>query len=142
MGKNQNAPSAYTQLIQPIWPLHRWGMDMIGPLPTAQGNLKYVVVAVDYFTKWIEAKALITITSQTIQKFFWQNIICRFGVPMILTVDNGTQFDAASFREFCDSKPKEKQQGTKMKVTISYVLNESERVTGVLSPQLPFILGS
>jgi hypothetical protein len=43
--------------------LQRWGLDLLGPLPPAQGNLKYVVVAVEYFSKWIEAKPLATITS-------------------------------------------------------------------------------
>jgi hypothetical protein len=88
-------------LIQPTWPLQRWGLDLLGPLPPAQGNLKYVVVAVEYFSKWIEAKPLATITSVTIQKFFWQNIVCRFGVPKAITVDNGIQFDAETFKEFC-----------------------------------------
>jgi hypothetical protein len=50
--------------------LQRWGLDLLGPLPPAQGNLKYVVVAVEYFSKWIEAKPLATITSVTGQKFF------------------------------------------------------------------------
>ena len=62
----------------------------------------------EYFSKWIEAKPLATITSFTIQKFFWQNIVCRFGVPKAITVDNGTQFDSEAFREFCD------QIGTKI----------------------------
>jgi hypothetical protein len=66
------------------------GLDLLGPLPPAQGNLRYVVVAVEYFSKWIEAKPLATITSATVQKFFWQNIVCRFGVPKAITVDNGT----------------------------------------------------
>jgi hypothetical protein len=67
-------------------------MDIVGPLPTAQGNFKFAVVVVEYFTKWIEARPLATITSATIRKFFWQQIICRFGVPKELTVDNGKQF--------------------------------------------------
>jgi transposase InsO family protein len=75
---------------------------LLGPLPPAQGNLKYVVVVVKYFSKWIEAKPLATITSATIQKFFWQNIVCRFGVPKAITVDNGAQFDAETFKDFCD----------------------------------------
>jgi hypothetical protein len=66
----------------------RWGMDFVGPLPTAQGNCKFATVAVDYFTKWVEAKASANITAPTIQKFFWQIIICRFEVPRELTVDN------------------------------------------------------
>jgi transposase InsO family protein len=75
---------------------------LLGQLQPAQGNLKYVVVAVEYFSKWIEAKPLATITSATVQKFFWQNIVCRFGVPKAITVDNGTQFDAKTFKTFCD----------------------------------------
>jgi len=75
----------------------------VGSLPTTQGNYKYAAVAVEYFTKWIEAKPLINITSETIRKFFWQNIICRFGVPREITVDNGKQFDSQLFREFCYS---------------------------------------
>jgi hypothetical protein len=81
---------------------------LLGPLPPAQGNLKYVVVAVEYFSKWIEAKPLATIFSTTVHKFFWQNIVCRFGVPKAITVDNGTQFDAKTFKDFCD------RIGTKM----------------------------
>jgi hypothetical protein len=75
-------------------------MDLVGPLPVAQGNCKFAVVAIYYFTKWVEAKALANIKTPTIQKFFWQNIICRFGVPRELTVDNGKQFDCYSFKEY------------------------------------------
>ena len=64
------------------------------------------MVALEYFSKWIEDKLLATITSTTVHKFFWQNIVCRFGVPT--TVDNGTQFDAETFKPFCD------QIGTKI----------------------------
>jgi hypothetical protein len=60
-------------------------------------------VTVEYFTKWIEVRAVSTITSKTAQKFFWQNIFCRFGVPSELTVDNGKQFDSQDFRDFCFS---------------------------------------
>jgi len=81
MGPKSSKPSEPTQLIPPTWPLQRWGVDLVGPLPTAQGNYKYAAVAVEYFTKWIETKPLINITSETIKKFFWQNIICRFGGP-------------------------------------------------------------
>jgi hypothetical protein len=56
---------------------------------------------VEYFTRWIEAKPLATISSETVKKFFWQNIICRFGVPKYITVDNGKQFDSEKFKEFC-----------------------------------------
>jgi hypothetical protein len=90
-------------LIPPSWPLQRWGMDLVGPLPAAQGNCRFAVVAVDYFTKWVEAKPLANIKASTIQKFLWQNIICRFGVPRELTVDNGKQFYYYTFKEYCKS---------------------------------------
>jgi ribonuclease HI len=96
-------PSQFTKLIAHTWPLQRWGLDIVGPLPMAQGNLKFTFVAVEYFTKWIEARAVSTITSKTAQKFLWQNIVCRFGVPSELIVDNGKQFDSQDFRDFCFS---------------------------------------
>jgi hypothetical protein len=64
--RDQKQPSSLTQLIQPTWPLQRWGLDLLGPLPPVQGNLKYIVVAVVYFSKWIEAKPLTTIISATV----------------------------------------------------------------------------
>jgi hypothetical protein len=68
--RDKEQPSSLTRLIQPTWSLQRWGMDIIGPMPATQGNLKYVVVDVEYFSKWVEAKVLAMITSTTIQKFF------------------------------------------------------------------------
>jgi ribonuclease HI len=94
-------PSQFTKLIAHTWPLQRWGLDIVGLLPTAQRNLKFAFVAVEYFTKWIEARAVSTITSKTAQKFFWQNIVCRFRVPSELIVDNDKQFDSQDFRNFC-----------------------------------------
>jgi hypothetical protein len=65
-------------------------MDLVGPLPPSQGWNKFAMVTVEYSTRWIEAKPLATITSESIKKFFWQNIVCRFRVPRSLTVDNGS----------------------------------------------------
>jgi hypothetical protein len=79
------APATNLQTIQPTYPLARWEIDIIGKLPIAQGNLQYVVVAVKYFTKWIEAKPVTNMSSFTMKKFLWQNIICRFGVSRHIT---------------------------------------------------------
>jgi hypothetical protein len=54
----QNLPSMPVHLIPPTWPLQRWGMDLVGPLPKAQGNCRFAAVAVDYFTKWVEGNNL------------------------------------------------------------------------------------
>jgi hypothetical protein len=59
------------------------------PTTTFIGGNKFTAVAIKYFTRWIEAKPLATITSEIVKKFFWLNIICRFGVPKTLIVDNG-----------------------------------------------------
>jgi hypothetical protein len=102
---------------------------LLGPLPPAQGNLKYVAVAVEYFSKWIEAKPLATITSTTVHKFFWQNIVCRFGVPKAIMVDNVTQFDAETFKTFCD------QIGTKIHFASVIHLESNglvERANGII----------
>jgi hypothetical protein len=65
----------------------------------AQGNYTYAVIAVEYLTKWIKVKPLTNITSVTIKKFFWKNIICQFGVPREIAVDNANQFDNVLFND-------------------------------------------
>jgi IS30 family transposase len=89
------------QLIASSRPLHRWGIDIVGKLTPAQGNYTFTVIAVEYFTKWIEAKPLTNVSSTTIKRFFWQNIVYRYGVPRHITVDNAIYFDNAMFKEFC-----------------------------------------
>ncbi|KAK2997864.1 hypothetical protein RJ639_025562 [Escallonia herrerae] len=76
-------------------------MDLLGPFPMASGQRLFVIVAIDYFTKWTEAESLATITSAKCEYFFWKNVVCRFGVPRALVVDNGKQFDNNNFRTFC-----------------------------------------
>jgi hypothetical protein len=65
------APSQLTKLIAHTWPLQHWGLDIVGPLQIVQCNLKFTFVVVEYFTKWIEARVVSTITSNTTENFFW-----------------------------------------------------------------------
>ncbi|GKG10104.1 reverse transcriptase domain-containing protein [Tanacetum coccineum] len=44
------------------WPFYKWGIDIAGPFPEGPGKVKFLIVAIDYFTKWIEAKPVATIT--------------------------------------------------------------------------------
>ena len=60
----------------------------MGPFPSAVRQLKFLVVGINYFTKWVEAKALAIITEQNIRSFFWKNIICKYGIPKVLVLDN------------------------------------------------------
>jgi hypothetical protein len=64
-------------------------MDILAPFHKATGQLKYLVVAVDYFTKWVEAEPLATITSARVEVFTFKTIICRFGIPAEIVTNNG-----------------------------------------------------
>ena len=63
--------------------------------------MKYLVVAIDYFTKWIEAEPVAQITAHKVQHFVWRNIVCRFGIPKRLVSDNGTQFASQQLGKLC-----------------------------------------
>ena len=66
----------------------------MGPLPQGKRQMKFLLVAIDYFTKWVEAEALVTITGTKVQNFVWKNIVCRFRIPRTIISDNSRQFDS------------------------------------------------
>ncbi|KAL0458916.1 UNVERIFIED_CONTAM: hypothetical protein Slati_0518800 [Sesamum latifolium] len=82
-------------------PFRQWGIDIVGPFPLAAGQRKFLLVAVDYFTKWIKAEPLARITEGEVMKFIWKNIICRFGIPREIISDNGRQFQGRKIQEWC-----------------------------------------
>nr|GEV02124.1 reverse transcriptase domain-containing protein [Tanacetum cinerariifolium] len=84
------------------WPFYKWGIDIAGPFPEGTRKVKFLIVAMDYFTKWIEAKAVATITGGHVKKFVWDNIVCRFGIPGEIISDNGKQFADNPFKDWCD----------------------------------------
>ena len=96
-------PTGGLNLISSPWPFVQWVLDIVGPFPQATRNRRFVLVAVDYFTKWAEAEELASIQDVDFMKFVWRNIVTRFRVPKYLVSDNGLQFDSKAFREFCDS---------------------------------------
>ena len=61
----------------------------MGPLPLGKKQLKFLIVAIDYFTKWVEVEPVITITEAKVTSFVWKNIICKFGLPRVIISDNG-----------------------------------------------------
>ncbi|KAK3007473.1 hypothetical protein RJ639_013402, partial [Escallonia herrerae] len=97
-----HTPAAPLSILTSPIPFAMWGMDILGPFPMATGQRRFVIVAIDYFTKWTEAEPLATITASKCEEFFWKNVVCRFGVPKILITDNGKQFDNSNFRSFCE----------------------------------------
>ena len=71
------------------WPFSQWGIDIVGPLPIGKGQVRFLLVAIDYFTKWVEAEALATIMEARIKNFVWKNIFCKFGIPLTIISDYG-----------------------------------------------------
>ena len=82
------------------WPFSKWGIDLLGPFPLATRQQKFLIIAIDYFTKWIEAESLSSIMAAQSRKFVWRNIFTQFGISEYLVTNNGAQFTDCKFREF------------------------------------------
>jgi transposase InsO family protein len=84
--------------------IQRMGIDLIGQInpPSSRGH-KFVLLATDYFTKWVEATPLKKVTSKNMIEFVKEHIIYRFGIPQTITTDQGAQFVSLEFREFAES---------------------------------------
>ena len=102
-GNVQWLPAERLTTITSSWPFAQWGIDIVSPIPQGKGQVKYLLVAIDYFTKRVKAEALATIIEARIRSFVWKNIICRFRIPLAIISDNGRQFDSQGFREFCSN---------------------------------------
>ena len=83
------------------WPFAVWGLDMVGPLKKAPGGFTHLLVTIEKFTKWIEAKPITTIDSKEAVKFFL-DIVYRFSVPNSIITDNGTNSTGHYFQEFAE----------------------------------------
>jgi len=92
-GNIQRAPaSAMNPIVKP-WPFQGWAIDLIGQIypPSSKGH-KFILVATDYFTKWVEAIPLRKVTSANMINFVKEHIVYRFGIPQTITTDQGTMF--------------------------------------------------
>src|SRR6266542_4403539 len=72
---------------------YQWGIDIVGPLTETSCGNKYIVVVIDYFTKYPEAKALANANIRNVANFLYENIICRHGCPRKIISDRGTHFN-------------------------------------------------
>nr|GEV46202.1 reverse transcriptase domain-containing protein [Tanacetum cinerariifolium] len=81
-------------------PFYKWGIDIAGPFLEGHGKVKFLIVATDYFTKWIEAKPVVTITGAKIKKFVWDNIVCRFSLLGEIISNNKKQFRDNPFKDW------------------------------------------
>ena len=85
------------------WPFVAWGMDVIGPIePVTSNGHRFIVVAIDYLTKWVEAASYKSVTNEVVADFVRKNMICRFGVPESIIIDNDANLNSHLMREICE----------------------------------------
>ncbi|RDX77918.1 Pol polyprotein, partial [Mucuna pruriens] len=89
------APLELLHSITSPWPFHTRGVDILGHFPLVVGQLKFLIVFVDYFTKWVEAEPVAMISIER------RKIICQFWLSSVIVLDNGTQFASWLVTDFC-----------------------------------------
>ena len=82
-------------------PMERWGIDLTGPHPTSAGGHKYILTAIDYFTRWTEAFPIRNQEAATVAKVLVEQVFVRFGVPLQILTDQGPNFESGLFQEMC-----------------------------------------
>ena len=92
----------------------RWGMDIVGPLPPTKEGNKYIMVATEYLTRWPEAQAIPDIKAKTVAKFFYEQIVCRYGSPKVILTDQGSSFNNELVDALCEAV------GTRHKLSTAY----------------------
>lgn len=97
----QHMPASELHSIVKPWPFRGWALDIIGEIrPTSSKVQRYILVGIDYFTKWVEAIPLVNIDQETVIEFIQNHIIYRFGIPETITTDQGSVFTGRKVQEF------------------------------------------
>ena len=78
----------------------KWGMDIVGKLPTTPSQWVYMLAVTYYFTNWVKAEAYHHVQDQEVNNFIWKNDLCYFGVSKEIVTDNGSQFISFDFKDF------------------------------------------
>lgn len=85
-------PSVQQTSVITTWPFDMWKIDLIEKFSKSRNGHKYLIVVVDYFSKWIQVKPLANPTEENALNFFHYFILCRYGVPRDIITNYGTQF--------------------------------------------------
>ncbi|MCQ7416301.1 reverse transcriptase domain-containing protein [Salmonella enterica] len=98
-----HAPASQLHVMTTPWPFSMWGMDVIGPIdPKASNGHRFILVAIDYFTKWVEAMSYREVTKGVVIKFIKKEIICRYGLPETIVSDNARNLNNKLMTELCE----------------------------------------
>ena len=87
-------------MIPITWPFAVWGLDMVGPFKRSKDKKTHLLVAVDTFTKWVEAEPVSKCDAAMAVQFL-KRVIFRFGFPHSIITDNGTNLSKGAMEEFC-----------------------------------------
>nr|XP_033509936.1 uncharacterized protein K02A2.6-like [Nicotiana tomentosiformis] len=86
------------------WTFSTWGMDVIGPIePVASNGHRFILVAIDYFIKWVEAVSYKTVSKKVVAEFVRDRIGCRFGVPESIITDNAANLNSDLMKAMCET---------------------------------------
>lgn len=77
-------------------------MDLLDPFPPAKGNMKFIIVAIDYLSKYVEVEAISSITDKKICHFIWRNFITRYCIPCVIITNNRRRIISKNMVEYCD----------------------------------------
>ncbi|KAI5316862.1 hypothetical protein L3X38_036569 [Prunus dulcis] len=103
-GLIQQAPSVAMNPVVKPWPFRGWAMDLISKIyPTSNKQHCFIIVATDYFTKWVEAKPVKSTTSQEIITFIEEQIIQRFGILESITTNKGSSFISGEMLDMAEA---------------------------------------
>jgi len=100
---NVNAPPMPLNVLAAPWPFFMWGIDVIRAIePRALNGHRFILVAIDYFTKWVEAASYFSVTRNVVVRFIKKEIICRYGLPRKIITDNATNLNNKMVKEMCE----------------------------------------
>ncbi|RDX82837.1 Pol polyprotein, partial [Mucuna pruriens] len=96
------APPALHNLTSP-WPFSMWGLDIVGPIESKASNgHRFILVAINYFRKWVEAVSYASMIKSVVVKFIKRDIICRYGLPAHIIRDNEINLNNKMMTELCE----------------------------------------
>jgi len=100
---NVNAPPLPLNVLATSWPFSMWGIDVIGAIePKVTNGHRFILVAIDYFTKWVEPASYTSVTRSVVVRFIKREIICRYGLPRKIITDNDTNLNNKMMGEMCE----------------------------------------